>query len=49
VRVIVADEMSLAAICPNQLSTTAARAALDAGAAQAEREIDALKSMWRSR
>jgi len=43
---IVADVPSLAAIGPNPVSTAAARAALDAGAAQAEREVEALRPAW---
>jgi NTE family protein len=46
VHLIVADAPSLAAIGPNPVSTEAARAALDAGAAQAEREVEALRSAW---
>jgi NTE family protein len=39
VRVIVADEASLAAIGPDSLSIDAAPAALEAGLAQARREL----------
>jgi NTE family protein len=48
VHVIVADDVSLAAIGSNPLGAQTARAALDAGAAQAAREIDALRSVWSS-
>jgi NTE family protein len=46
VRVITADEQSLAAIGPNALSAAAARAALEAGLAQARRESAALRTVW---
>jgi NTE family protein len=45
-RVIVADETSLTAMGSNALSPQAGRAALEAGAAQAEREVGALQSIW---
>jgi NTE family protein len=45
---IVADQQSLAAIGPNPLSADATHAAVEAGAAQAGREIDALGSLWGS-
>jgi NTE family protein len=46
VRVVIADEPSLAAIGPNPISPEAAPAALAAGAAQAERELAALQAVW---
>lgn len=46
VQVIVPDAESAAAIGPNPLSPETGRAALDAGAAQAEREIPALQQVW---
>lgn len=46
VHVITADDASLAAIGPDLLSTETTNAALDAGRAQAEREGDALRSIW---
>ncbi len=49
VRVIMADEGSLAAIGPDLLSTRTTRAALDAGRAQAAGECDALRSLWGAR
>jgi NTE family protein len=49
VHVVTADEESLAAIGPNPLAAETARAALDAGAAQARREISALQGTWPSR
>jgi NTE family protein len=49
VHVVRADERSLSAIGPNPISAHTAPAALAAGAAQAEREIDALRSVWPGR
>jgi NTE family protein len=49
VRVLVADEASLAAIGPNPISPEAAPAALAAGAAQAERELASLRAVWPQR
>jgi NTE family protein len=46
VQIVIADERSLAAIGPDPNSAAAARAALDAGAAQARLEIDRLKAAW---
>jgi NTE family protein len=46
VHVILADETSLAAIGPDALSPQTAPAALEAGEAQARRELDALRSVW---
>lgn len=48
VRVIMADETSLAAIGPDLLSTQTTRAALEAGRAQAARERDTLRSLWQA-
>jgi NTE family protein len=45
-RVIVADQASLAAIGPDPNSPETAPAAVEAGAAQAEREIDTLRALW---
>lgn len=47
VRVVVADESSIAAIGPNPLSVATGAAAVAAGAAQAEGERDALRALWR--
>jgi NTE family protein len=49
VHVVTADEESLAAIGPDALAARTAQAALDAGAAQARREISALRVTWPSR
>jgi NTE family protein len=49
VHVVTADSASLAAIGPNPLSAATARAALEAGLAQAHREIGALEAAWVSR
>ena len=49
VRVVTADEDSLAAIGSDALSAGTAQAALDAGTAQARREISALRAIWPSR
>jgi NTE family protein len=49
VHVVTADEESLAAIGPDALGAETAQAALDAGAAQARREISALHATWSSR
>jgi NTE family protein len=49
VHVVAADEESLAAIGPDALSADTARAALEAGMAQARREIGALRAAWPSR
>lgn len=49
VRIIMADEASLAAIGPDLLSTQTTQAALEAGRAQAARESDALRSLWQAR
>jgi len=46
VHVVTADEKSLAAIGPDANSADAAGAALDAGEAQASREIAALQAIW---
>ena len=46
VHVVTADEKSLAAIGPDANSADAASAALDAGEAQASREIAALQAIW---
>ncbi len=46
VHVIVADEVSLAAIGPDLFSAETATAALEAGAAQARLESGALRSIW---
>ena len=46
--VVTADEESLAAIGPDALAAETAQAALDAGAAQARREIGALQEIWPS-
>jgi NTE family protein len=48
VRVVLADEQSLAAIGPDALSAATARAAVEAGVAQARQEIAALHAMWPS-
>jgi NTE family protein len=48
VRVILADEASLATIGPNPLSADTERV-VNAGAAQAQREIDAVRSAWPAR
>lgn len=49
VHVVTADKESLAAIGPDALSVSAALAALDAGMAQADREISALEAIWPAR
>ena len=49
VHVVTADQESLAAIGPDPLAARTAQAALDAGAAQARREISALQATWPSR
>jgi hypothetical protein len=49
VHVVLADEQSLAAIGPDALSATAARAAAEAGIGQARQEITALQAIWPSR
>jgi NTE family protein len=49
VHVVTADEESLAAIGPDALAAGTARAALAAGAAQARREISALRAIWPAR
>jgi NTE family protein len=49
VHVVLADEQSLAAIGPDALSATAARAAAEAGMGQARQEITALQAIWPSR
>jgi NTE family protein len=49
VHVVFADEKSLAAIGPDAASAETAQAALDAGVAQASREISTLKAAWPSR
>ncbi len=46
VHMITADDASLAAIGPNPLTSETARAALNAGAAQAAREHDTLNAIW---
>lgn len=46
VHVVTADKESLAAIGPDANSASAAPAALDAGTAQAHREIRALEALW---
>ena len=46
VHVITANQSSLVAIGPNPLSSKTAAAALDAGAAQAAHEHNALKNDW---
>jgi NTE family protein len=46
VRVVTADAASLAAIGPNPLSGTSAKAALNAGVIQAAREYSALREIW---
>jgi hypothetical protein len=46
VHLIVVDEASLAAIGPDSLSSKTGRAAMDAGEAQAEREIQAPATAW---
>jgi NTE family protein len=46
VQIVIADELSLAAIGPDPNSAAAARAALDAGAAQARRELARLMPVW---
>jgi NTE family protein len=48
VHVVSADEQSLAAIGPDPNSAAAARAALEAGTAQASREIVRLKPVWQA-
>lgn len=49
VHVVTADEELLAAIGPDPLAAETAQAVLDAGAAQARREISALQATWPSR
>jgi NTE family protein len=49
VHVMTADDESLAAIGPDAPSAEAAQAALDAGVAQARREISTLKAIWPTR
>ncbi len=49
VHVVTADQESLAAIGPDALAAETAQAPLDAGAAQARREISALQATWPSR
>jgi NTE family protein len=49
VHVVLADKQSLAAIGPDALSAATARAAAEAGMAQACREITALQAIWPSR
>jgi NTE family protein len=46
VHVVLADEPSLKAIGPDALSAAAARAAVEAGMAQARQEITALRATW---
>lgn len=46
VHVITADEASLAAIGPNPLSTATVAAAVEAGAVQARRELEAVRGVW---
>jgi NTE family protein len=46
VRVVSADEASVAAIGPNPISAATGAAAVAAGAAQAERERDRLRAVW---
>ena len=46
VHIVIADEDSLAAIGPDAISADAALAALDAGIAQADREISAMQAIW---
>jgi NTE family protein len=46
VHLIVVDEASLAAIGPDSLSSKTGRAAMDAGEAQAEHELQALATAW---
>jgi NTE family protein len=46
VHVITADDESLAAIGPDPLSPEAAQRGLDAGEAQAAREVDPLRAIW---
>lgn len=46
VHVVIADEQSQAAIGPDALSRKAAQAAVEAGIAQARREIAALRAIW---
>jgi NTE family protein len=48
VHIVLADEQSLAAIGPDALSAAAVRAAVEAGMAQAHREITALQAIWPS-
>jgi NTE family protein len=48
VQIVIADERSLAAVGPDPNSAAAARAALEAGAAQAHREIARLKPVWQA-
>jgi NTE family protein len=48
VRVVRADDESLAAIGPNSLDPLAAPAALEAGRAQATRELEGLRALWSS-
>ena len=47
VRLVVADEASVAAIGPNPISAATGAAAVAAGAAQAKRERGALQAVWR--
>jgi NTE family protein len=49
VRVVVADERSLAAVGPDPISTATVPAALAAGTAQAEREVASLRLAWSQR
>jgi NTE family protein len=49
VHVVLADKQSLAAIGPDALSAATARAAAEAGMAQACREVTALQAIWPSR
>lgn len=49
VHIVLADKQSLAAIGPDALSATAARAAAEAGMAQARHEITAPQAIWPSR
>ncbi|HTZ30484.1 MAG TPA: patatin-like phospholipase family protein [Streptosporangiaceae bacterium] len=48
VQIVIADERSLAAVGPDPNSAAAARAALEAGAAQARLEIARLKPVWQA-
>lgn len=47
VHVVVADDASLAAIGPDPLAVDTGAAAVEAGAAQARREVEALRAVWK--